>query len=244
MLKPKGKDFKSISDFNSEWADRIAYLILVGLAVDVGALFIANKCWHRAAIIFANLLIAGGIFGELKFAKRARNADDSRVADAERATAEANKAAGEARERAAEAELDLATYRKPRSLNESTKAEHITIKMAEFAGTKFAIFLCRPDGDMPWLAIDIAFCLIAAKWEQIPCGLPSKTWDSGFTDLGLFGTGDIVNDVVVGFPFNNNDLDRIATALASAISSEEISAVAMPIPNIPPLIRVSVGPKS
>ncbi|MDE2166635.1 MAG: hypothetical protein KGJ66_09905 [Alphaproteobacteria bacterium] len=89
MWKPKGKDFKSISDFNSEWADRIAYLILLGLAVDVGALFIADKCWYRAAIIFANFLIAGGIFGELKFAKRARDADDSRVADAEKATEEA-----------------------------------------------------------------------------------------------------------------------------------------------------------
>jgi hypothetical protein len=89
MLKPKGSDFKSISDFNFEWSERLAILILVGLVIDVANFFISSHTCHVAVGITANSFIFFGIWGELRFAKRARDADDSRVAESERATAEA-----------------------------------------------------------------------------------------------------------------------------------------------------------
>ena len=120
MLGPKNKDWKSISDFNSEWAHRIALLILAGLAVEIAEVIILRKPWPEWALTIAgNSLIAIGVWGELFFAKRARTADDSRVAEAEKAVAEANQRAAEAnaraeeaRERTAQAELVLAQLRK------------------------------------------------------------------------------------------------------------------------------------
>jgi len=101
---PHKTDLKSVSDFNSTWADRVAYLILVGLLVDIADLFIPEGWWKIAVAIGANLLIFGGVWGELLFAKRAREADDGRVAEANAIAALAQKEAAEARERTAEIE--------------------------------------------------------------------------------------------------------------------------------------------
>lgn len=93
--KPTGNDLKSISDFNSEWADRIALLILVGLVFDIADLFIANVVWQKGIAIAANVLIIGGVWGELWFAKRARKADDGRVAEANARAEEAKRETAE-----------------------------------------------------------------------------------------------------------------------------------------------------
>ena len=115
MLGPKNNDLKSISDFNSKWADRIALLIIVGLGVDIAEVLILGKEWPEWALtIAANSLIAGGVWGELWFAKRAREADDSRVA-------EANASAANANERAAQLTLDL----------EKEKAKHAPRHLTE-----------------------------------------------------------------------------------------------------------------
>jgi hypothetical protein len=89
IFKPRGQDLKSISGFNSDWADRIALLILVGLAVDILNAFVECKAWRIGLTILANALIAIGVWGELWFLKRARTADDGRVAEANRAAEEA-----------------------------------------------------------------------------------------------------------------------------------------------------------
>jgi hypothetical protein len=47
MLSPKNGNFKSISEFNSRWADRVALLILVGLGVDIVAAFVSNDVWRK-----------------------------------------------------------------------------------------------------------------------------------------------------------------------------------------------------
>jgi hypothetical protein len=112
MFRPRGTDFKSISDFNSEWSDRIANLILLGLVVDIVNLFFSEgSVWRIPVGIIADVLIIAGVWGELWFLKRARSADDGRVAEAEKALADATiraaaleKEAAEARERVADIE--------------------------------------------------------------------------------------------------------------------------------------------
>jgi hypothetical protein len=104
MLGLKNNDLKSISDFNSAWADRIALLILLGLSVDIAAVFVSDDVWRKGFTIAADSLIAVGVWGELWFAKRAREADDGRVAEANASAARAQKEAAEARERTAEIE--------------------------------------------------------------------------------------------------------------------------------------------
>src|SRR5437867_543934 len=107
MQALNSSDLKSVSAFNSRWADRIALLILVGLGVDIGAVFVSDEAWRKGLTIMADSLIVMGVWGELWFAKRAREADDGRVAEAEKAVAGANA-------RAAEALLDLEKLKSPR----------------------------------------------------------------------------------------------------------------------------------
>ena len=100
---PDNRNLKSVSDFNSKWADRLALLILIGLILDIVAVFVKDTLWHPVLAVGANAMIFSGVWGELHFAKRARTADDSRVAEAEKSVAEANVRAAEAGRRAAEA---------------------------------------------------------------------------------------------------------------------------------------------
>lgn len=154
ILKPKGNDLKSISDFNSEWADRIALLILVGLAVDSVAAFASNETWRRALTIAANLLIGAGVWGELWFLKRARQADDGRVA-------EANKLAAEANDRAAQADLartKLEAQLQPRMLNQE-QWDFIQSLRGKFEQVNIAF---ETDAETRWFANDIMMALMAA----------------------------------------------------------------------------------
>jgi hypothetical protein len=155
ILKPKGSDFKSISDFNSEWSDRIAVLILVGLLVDIGDVFVPDQSFLKATLtIIANVLIMAGVWGELWFLKRARTADDSRVAQAEIAVAEAKARASEADRARAELEVQL----RPRTLTEEQ------IDMIEgLRGKLAAVAIAREtDAESHWFAQQIAMAFSAA----------------------------------------------------------------------------------
>jgi hypothetical protein len=141
MLGPKNNDLKSISDFNSSWADRIALLILVGLGVDIVAVFIPDDTWRRGLTIAADSLIAIGVWGELRFAKRARSADDSRVAEAEKALAEASIRAAEAHARAAQLMLDLEKEKTARLTDRAQLvARHITAEQRSCLISKLTNF--------------------------------------------------------------------------------------------------------
>jgi hypothetical protein len=91
--KGSGNNLQSKYDFNSTWADRIAHLIVFGLVIEIAAVFILQKHLLEASLtIVANILIALGVWDELWFARRAKEAGDGIVA--------------EANERAANAELE------------------------------------------------------------------------------------------------------------------------------------------
>jgi hypothetical protein len=50
----------------STWGERVALLILVGLAVEIASVFILEKSWLEAVLtISANMLIIAGVWGEL-----------------------------------------------------------------------------------------------------------------------------------------------------------------------------------
>jgi hypothetical protein len=122
-----------------------AFLIIVGLAVDIAAAFILGKTWPENGLtIAANSLIAIGVWGELWFAKRARDADDSRVA--------------EANERAAKADLarvELEAKLAPRSL---TKEQYEILQ--KLGGKTLAVNIAAEDDlESHWFAIQIASVL-------------------------------------------------------------------------------------
>jgi hypothetical protein len=108
MTNDKAGDLKSKYESNSAWADRPACLIIVGLAVEIAAVFILKKPWLEGGLTMAaSVLIVLGVWGELLFSHRAKEAGDGIVA-------EANARAAEANQRAAEAQLLLVEFRKPR----------------------------------------------------------------------------------------------------------------------------------
>lgn len=127
-------ELRSRYERNSAWAERLALLILVGLAVEIVAVFFLKKPLFEGALtIAANALILAGVWGELLFERRAREAGDGIVA-------EANARAAEANERASKADLartELEAQLSPRMLNQeqwdliqSLKGKFETINIA------------------------------------------------------------------------------------------------------------------
>jgi hypothetical protein len=158
MIGPTNNtDLKLVSEFNSTWADRIAYLILAGLLVDIADLFIPEGWWKIAVSIGANLLIFGGVWGELWFAKRAREADDGRVAEADARAAEANA-------KALEAQLALEKFRKPWELPVWKLGQYEAI-LAPFSGTPFLIHTVD-ENDQRQMAATLWQAFAWAKWKR------------------------------------------------------------------------------
>jgi hypothetical protein len=179
MLGPKNNaDLKSISDFNSDWARRIAYLILAGLLVDVADLFIPEGWWKITVAIAANLLIFGGVWGELWFAERARAADDGRVAEAEKAVAESNVRALEAKERTAAAEVQLERLRQQGrqiAAPRIPKLEPFMEEIAKASPSMAEVLYDSNVSDAFFLATMIRGMLGNAGWEMRPNKIPGVT---------------------------------------------------------------------
>jgi hypothetical protein len=153
-------DLQSRYEFNSAWADRIAFLIVAGLAIEIAAVFILHKPPLEGALtIVANLLIVLGVWGELIFARRAKEAGDGIVA-------QANAGAAVANARAEEAKLELARLTTPRSLTAEQQSE-LTERAKPFAGTPFDMFI-KPDKEPLDLANQISVALTAAGWNWVP----------------------------------------------------------------------------
>jgi hypothetical protein len=218
MLGPRNNDLKSISDFNSAWADRVAFLILVGLAVDIAAIFILGKTWPENGLtIAANSLIAIGVWGELWFAKRAREADDGRVAEATARAAEANA-------RAAEASLALEQFKAARALSPEQQ-RRIADKLKQFAGTAFDAGI-GPKGDPEplYLIRDISAALVLAGWEFIAWTGGGETYEEPpMPEIGLTMVTNVLVDV---HPDHWGNFGAAASALVRALADEDIVAVA------------------
>lgn len=122
-------DLRTVYEFNSIWAERIAYLILVGLSVEiVAALILQQPVWEASLSIFSSCLIACGVWGEIIFGKRAKQAGDGIVAIA-------NARAAEADQKAEEARLELIRLTTPRSLSYEQQ-RRIADKMRPFEGLR------------------------------------------------------------------------------------------------------------
>jgi hypothetical protein len=189
MLGPEDNDLKSISDFNSRLADRLALLILAGLTVDIAAVFVLGKSWLEYILtIGANALIFFGVWGELYFAKRAREADDGRVAEANARAAEAQLETE--RLRAANLAVQkLLTPRRitlmPKDENEAPLRRALLNTMEKFAGTK-ALLQWIPDFEAKTLACDIADILVRVNWQVEAIGESSPIVSPGLIREGVY----------------------------------------------------------
>lgn len=123
MNNGKHGDLKSTYEENSTRAERFAFLILVGLALEIISVFVLSKSLLEALLtIGSTTLILAGVWGEIFFERRAREAGDRIVA--------------EANARAAGAQLELARFRRPRvQLLTPEACASIIGELSPFAGT-------------------------------------------------------------------------------------------------------------
>jgi hypothetical protein len=84
------KALRSRYDTYSRWAERVASLIVIGLFVDIVSVWILRKPPLEAFLtIGADVLIVAGVWGEILLERRAREAGDGLVAEAEARAADA-----------------------------------------------------------------------------------------------------------------------------------------------------------
>ena len=223
MLGPNNKDdLKSISDFNSKWADRIALLILVGLLLDITEVLVLGRPWPEWMLtVLANSFIMIGVYGELWFAKRAREADDSRVA-------EANARAAEANQKAAEVTLELVRYRAPRRLGETAR-DRISEKLRPFKDVIFDTGWAYPNEEQHDFVWDLEQALTSADWNQVDWPGGWVTTRSSRPKAGIVSVSDVSIQL---HPSSNALFAPAAAALVAALNDEDIAARVDPL-NVP-----------
>jgi hypothetical protein len=161
-----GGNLRSEYERYSALAERIALLILVGLAVEIAAVFILHKPRLEGALtIAATALIAIGVWGEILLEKRAKAAGDSLVA--------------QANERAAKADLaraELEDKLRPRMLNQA-QWDFIQALAGRFEHVNIGY---ETDAETWWYASDVQKAFFAAG---IRVGLYPRA-----ADVHSFGT--------------------------------------------------------
>jgi hypothetical protein len=229
-------DLKSSYERDSARADALAKLIIAGLVVEIaGVLVLQKPALEGAVTIVSAALIAIGVWGELKFSHRAREAGDAIVAEAEARAAEAT-------QKAQEAALQLATFRAPRSLNRE-QTERIAGKMKAFTGTQFAGARSPGNPEFESCLRDIEVALQMAGWTEIDWHV--STARSRAAGLTAIGTDVSVWDVSIGIPLRSvQAYDKAAFALAQALTAEGIAATAgIMYEQSATVIHLMVGPK-
>lgn len=229
------EDHQSKYEFNSTWSERVASLIIVGLAVEIAAVFVFKKpFWETVATILANVLIVAGVWGELIFAKRAKAASDKIVAAAHTRAAIAIEGAKRA---------FVAT--EPRTIDRDKFSETIRIGPPG----KAEILYARQDGCM-WLALNIHAALITAGWVSAYRPLDEASGDKAHLSAAMAAGGGVNGGITVlaKSPLNFVDLknDPFA-ALHSALILAGISGsglTCMEDKMLPEgLIRIIVAPR-
>jgi hypothetical protein len=239
-MRPNHDSFKSISDFNSECSDRIALLILLGLGVEIAAVFVFDKPWPEAGwTIAANALIIVGVWGELWFLKRARAADDSRVAQAETALAEAMN-------RAAEAQHELVRFRTSRRSIMAGKEAEITERLKPHAGTRFESGLDM-GGEIADFWWDLQPLLVSAGWVHVDW---SASFVTQFIKQGRRPVSAPVAAADVEIHIHLTDRDALSAAGAALVAAlNEIGIAARDVgfnspTDTPNAIHIHIGAKA
>jgi hypothetical protein len=259
MSDRKNGDLQSKYEFHSAWADRIAFLIVVGLTVDIAAVFILEKSLLEAALaIVANVLIILGVWGELWFARRAREAGDGMVAEANARTAEANQKAQEAilelaRLRAKQQSVDdvlLAVVRAgrdnalasevTRSVTEAIAVSLGSVKRETTSEATRALYIVSKIEPFAGKKFDAVVTSIAINFGGLVGTLKSALKSAGWIEIEqsdpAAGIGLLSMDRAGGPALVRIDVDAskdpelldAAGALASALNAEGIAATVNP----------------
>jgi hypothetical protein len=117
------EDAYEVNNRRAEWS---AYILIAGLVLELASALVFQKDWiETVATVIAIVLIVGGVWGEVHFGHKAREAGDRQLAEFEARTAEANAQAAKANNETAILRLQLdqeIQKRAPRRLTDEQKA--------------------------------------------------------------------------------------------------------------------------
>ncbi len=160
-MNDKNGNLQSRYEFHSLWSDRLGYLIIVGLAVDiVGAIIVGKSGLEIGLGILANVLIIAGVWGELWFARRAKEAGDGITAEAKARQREAELKLEQLRELAGPRSIDHVVFAK--ELEGKPKPQHVQIWYL-------------PDSTDGWtFSFHLRVALLEAGWpvDPLPVAIP------------------------------------------------------------------------
>ena len=205
------------------WGWLSAAILVVGLLAEVAIAAIHppyDSFWEQWGSSLANALVFLGVAGEVQFGRMAsrRQAEFKRRSDIK--IAEANERAAEANDEAKKAQLELAKFKAPRSLDAGQRAR-IVARLSSFAGTRFVGYVAFSSEPLA-LMRQIVDGLNSAKWqvETLPPPIPQLN-APGLPLVGLA----ISFGVRIAFDKGRDPtLEGAATALADALNAEGIDA--------------------
>ena len=228
MNSGRDGNLQSEYGFNSLWAERVAKLIIVGLVVEIAAVFILRKPFLEGVLtIVSNVLIVAGVWGERILEKRAKRAGDGIVA--------------EANARAFEAQAALEKFKAPRRLSPEQRAR-IGEKLKQYAGRQFVGSIAPGVEDARNLWRQIAGALREANWTPPP-SVVGEAFPAGLSAMSRTGVHVLY---WVGAFVSSPSIQVHAEALASALNDEGIDALAWPahgssVEATPNAIRIEIG---
>jgi len=220
MNSGKNGELRPIYERNSKRAERFALLILVGLAVEIADVFIFEKPLVEALLtIGSTALILTGVWGEIFFERRAREAGDGIVA-------QANARAAEAQSETARLQLEVTRLSTPRARLLTPEASaSIVEKIRPFAETTYVVGhapVGREQWDFAWVLEPL---ISSAEWFP-------RDWIGGQTfrkvnwtgQAHTYGVANVSNVTIELNPQHRDALLPAANALVDALNAVGIAA--------------------
>lgn len=228
-------DLERAYERNSNRSEIFGYVLLAGLGLELLFAFILDKpALEKISTIAADLLIVGGVWGEIHFASKAREAGDGIVAEAKARAAEALLKAEQERHERVKLEARIA----PRSLTKAQQGELAAV-LAVFKGQKGTVRAAPSTPESEMFARWLAAPLREAGWDITP----EQGW---VLPRFLFPTGVIIEyaialDALLPQPEKSAAADK----LAELLNALEIPATAIPGMTLEPpnTIQITISTK-
>lgn len=197
-------------------AECIAWLIVAGLALDLVIIICISDDppWLKTLGAIANVLIVGGVAGELWFERIARTSGDT--------------VAALVRERAANAELRLAEYRKTRRELLAGNTEKLVAQIEPFKGTNIDIGYADGDREQMDFLWDIEPLIDKAGWVFLDwyssTGICLRKVKPPGPGERTYGIANVLNVTIELHPARREQLLPAAQEFADALNGMGISA--------------------
>jgi hypothetical protein len=224
-----------------QWSGRATLLILFGIVLEIGILFIFTheiSLIEKIGLTLANLLIAIGLAIEYVCIRKAAFAAVELQRSADEKIAASGLQSAEANQKALEAQVELARLKAPRTLSPKQQ-ERITSKIEQFSGQEYAIGVSTSSDAVSFSDL-IDTLLKAAGWKKVaPLGAVT-------VHGAAFALTAIAGIRVQVAPSQKAEYEPIADVLASALAFEGIEASAatsLDVEKRPTAIQIIIGNK-